>query len=262
VAKGIKYVQLEAAKFLTDRAYQRMSLAERGLYTYLIFVLYDEEGSLEFDPAELADLCRASEDEFNQAWEGISKKFILKGKKLSHKKVTEQIKKATKRRKDAEAAAVKSWEKRRNGDESAMRGQCEGNATAMRPQCEGNANISEVKGSKGKGREGKGGEGKKLPRDDFYAALFQAYEDMFAHIPGQRDKDRLKVLAEEKFTPIELRQAQDDLPDKFKFAPRVVLDRACENRRGETIKTKKKVNPFAPDFENPLSEKILREGKQ
>ena len=46
-----------------------MSLAERGLYTHLLFRQW-QDGRLEFNPKKLSVLCACSEAEFAAMWEG------------------------------------------------------------------------------------------------------------------------------------------------------------------------------------------------
>ena len=52
-----------------------MSLAERGLYTHLLFRQW-QDGRLQFNPEKLSILCACSESEFLEIWEGIKHKFI------------------------------------------------------------------------------------------------------------------------------------------------------------------------------------------
>lgn len=105
----IKYVQLEAADFLSDPDFQLMSAAERGIYTSIIFYMYGNEGKILDDPEQIKRLTNANED-FEKQWENVRKRFIsiseagLRGSRrysdkkiyLTHKRVRKELIKAKK----------------------------------------------------------------------------------------------------------------------------------------------------------------------
>ena len=61
--------------YLSNTDVLLMSLAERGLYTHLLFRQW-QDGRLEFDTRNLSILCACSEPEFIEQWEGIKHKFV------------------------------------------------------------------------------------------------------------------------------------------------------------------------------------------
>ena len=61
--------------YLSNTDVLLMSLAERGLYTHLLFRQW-QDGRLEFDTRDLSILCACSEPEFIEQWEGVKHKFV------------------------------------------------------------------------------------------------------------------------------------------------------------------------------------------
>ena len=69
-----------------------MSLAERGLYTHLLFRQW-QDGRLEFNSKDLSVLCACSESEFLELWEGIKGKFHTDSDGRIYNKRAESVKK-------------------------------------------------------------------------------------------------------------------------------------------------------------------------
>ena len=61
--------------YLSNTDVLLMSLAERGLYTHLLFRQW-QDGRPVFDTRKLSILCACSEPEFIEQWEGIKHKFV------------------------------------------------------------------------------------------------------------------------------------------------------------------------------------------
>jgi len=88
----IKYVQLESEAFLTDLDYITMSHAERSVYCTLIFYLTSNNGKCEYKPSALSKLCHCENvEEFEEIWQGISKKFQVRSNVIKHKRVTKEL---------------------------------------------------------------------------------------------------------------------------------------------------------------------------
>ncbi len=124
---GIQYVQLDAAAFLSDSDYQIMSAEQRGVYCSVIFYLYANGGKLLLNSpdkqlllqeinSEIALLsnCTKVGVEWEKIWHAIRKKFKIKNGVLSHKRVTEELKKAANYRKQKSLAGKKGMQHRYN----------------------------------------------------------------------------------------------------------------------------------------------------
>lgn len=93
----IKYVQLESEAFLTDLDYIIMSHAERSVYCTLIFYLTSNNGKCEYKPSALSKLCHCENvEEFEEIWQGISKKFQTRNDVIKHKRVTKELRRSKK----------------------------------------------------------------------------------------------------------------------------------------------------------------------
>lgn len=85
-----KYFQFEPAAFMSDIDFMSMTAAERGCYCTIIFCLYCNGGRIENDLATLAKICNVN---LNFDFTFILKKFKNQNGFLTHKKVSEVIKK-------------------------------------------------------------------------------------------------------------------------------------------------------------------------
>jgi uncharacterized protein YdaU (DUF1376 family) len=109
----IKYVQLEGDAFLTDLDYITMSHAERSAYCTLIFYLNSNNGKCEYKPSALSKLCHCENvEEFEEIWQGISKKFQVRSNIIKHKRVTKELRRAKQYRQAKSRAGLKGAEKR------------------------------------------------------------------------------------------------------------------------------------------------------
>ena len=109
----IKYVQLESEAFLTDLDYIIMSHAERSVYCTLIFYLTSNNGKCEYKPSALSKLCHCENaEEFEEIWQGISKKFQVRSNVVKHKRVTKELRRAKKFIQAKRRAGLKGAEKR------------------------------------------------------------------------------------------------------------------------------------------------------
>ncbi len=109
----IKFVHLESEAFLTDLDYIVMSHAERSVYCTLIFYLTSNNGKCEYKPLALSKLCHCENvEEFEEIWQGISKKFQTRNGAIKHKRVTKELRKAKKFIQAKRRAGLKGAEKR------------------------------------------------------------------------------------------------------------------------------------------------------
>jgi hypothetical protein len=112
----IKYVQLESDAFLTDLDYITMSHAERSVYCTLIFYLTSNNGKCEYKPSALSKLCHCENvEEFEEIWQGISKKFQTRNGVIKHKRVTKVLRRAKKfiqRQREAGLASARKKQQR------------------------------------------------------------------------------------------------------------------------------------------------------
>ena len=121
-----QYVQLEPSAFLTDTDYQVMTAEQRGVYCSIIFYLYANGGKLElgsktgvlvdFDNNVIALLsnCQKTGEEWNRVWSGVEKKFKIKNRVLTHKRVTEELKRAANYREKKSLAGTIGMQHRYN----------------------------------------------------------------------------------------------------------------------------------------------------
>ncbi len=114
MAKKIKYVQLEPAEVLLDFHTSRMTAEQFGCYWLIIMHLYCEAGKLDFDVKEFSLLCNCIEN-FDKVWKKIENKFQVKKNKISHKRVTSELRRAKKfiqHQRIAGLASVKARQRR------------------------------------------------------------------------------------------------------------------------------------------------------
>jgi len=110
----VKYVQLEAAAFLSDEDFQMMSDAERGIYCTVIFYLLCNDGRIKNEPEGIKKICNVN-GEFEQKWFCVKSKFYQKSTWLRHHRVDFELKIAKKRLQVAKESGVKGAEKRWGG---------------------------------------------------------------------------------------------------------------------------------------------------
>ena len=109
----IKFIHLESEAFLTDLDYIVMSHAERSVYCTLIFYLTSNNGKCEYKPLALSKLCHCENvEEFEEIWQGISKKFQTRNGAIKHKRVTKELRKAKKFIRHQRKAGLASARKR------------------------------------------------------------------------------------------------------------------------------------------------------
>ncbi len=113
MGNDLKYYQFEPGAFLEDMDFQIMSVSQRGIYISLILYLYRNNGKLPNDDRTLFKLCNSDAQTFDSDWEQIKHKFIC-NEYIEHKRVTEEIEKASNYYKKKRIAGQKSGESRRN----------------------------------------------------------------------------------------------------------------------------------------------------
>ncbi|HUW17669.1 MAG TPA: hypothetical protein VMW16_00020 [Sedimentisphaerales bacterium] len=124
---NIQYVQLEPGAFLADIDYQMMTAEERGVYCSIIFYLYANGGKLFLTEQEsdtftvtnhhqIAALsnCFKTGEEWKQIWRAVEKKFKIKKSVLTQKRVTRELARAAKYRRDKSLAGKKGMQQRYN----------------------------------------------------------------------------------------------------------------------------------------------------
>lgn len=107
----VKYVQLEAAAFLSNGDFQLMTATERGVYCTLIFYMLANDGKIKNDPKRIEQLANCDEN-FENVWKNVVKKFSDKNGYLRHKRVTKELAKAKKYLQSQRAAGVKGAKQR------------------------------------------------------------------------------------------------------------------------------------------------------
>lgn len=124
MSNGIKHVQLEPSAFLADMDYQIMSAEQRGIYCSVILYLYANDGKLQVNNADsllgdnnviaLLSNCTKTGKDFLEIWSPVAKKFKIKNGILTHKRVTEELKKAHNFKKQKSLAGKKGMQQRYN----------------------------------------------------------------------------------------------------------------------------------------------------
>jgi len=125
MANDIKYIQLEPAAFLTDIDFQMMDSEQRGVYCSIIFYLYCNNGKIELSDGQAITLlsgktsilaqisgCLKIGKEWDAIWGKIADKFQINGNILTHKRVTEELKRVVEYRKGKSEAGKKGMAKR------------------------------------------------------------------------------------------------------------------------------------------------------
>jgi len=139
----IKFVHLESEAFLTDLDYIMMSHAERSVYCTLIFYLTSNNGKCEYKPLALSKLCHCENvEEFEEIWQGISKKFQTRNGVIKHKRVTKELRKAKKFIRHQRKAGLASARKRQQG---LNRGSADATSPVQPTKTKGNVNEKEKK---------------------------------------------------------------------------------------------------------------------
>lgn len=116
----IKYIQTESAAYTSDYEWAVMTPSERGNYHSIIVFLGCSNGKLTNDKKELQSLCNESEENFDKFWEKYKHKFQCKNGKIKHKRVSREIRKARKSRRQKSLAGVASGVARRNARSTAV----------------------------------------------------------------------------------------------------------------------------------------------
>ena len=88
----LPYMPFFVADYMGSTDVRLMSLAERGAYTHLLFMNW-QEGRLQKDPKKLAKLLDCSPEEFEEVWEAIQHKFETDSKGRIYNKRVEEIRK-------------------------------------------------------------------------------------------------------------------------------------------------------------------------
>jgi uncharacterized protein YdaU (DUF1376 family) len=122
--KDIKHVQLEAGAFISDVDFQLMNAEQRGIYCSIILYLYANGGIIELNNTDITLLsdktnrlamisnCNKTGQEWKSVWGKIAHKFQINGNILTHKRVTEELKKASDFRIAKSKAGKKGMQKR------------------------------------------------------------------------------------------------------------------------------------------------------
>jgi uncharacterized protein YdaU (DUF1376 family) len=112
--KKIRYVSLEPSAFLSDVFFLSMSAEERGVYVSIILYLYENGGFLPMDKTLLGSFCNC--ENFEKVFEKIKRKFLIKNKNISHKRVLLELRRAKQISQINTRAGLKSGEARRLND--------------------------------------------------------------------------------------------------------------------------------------------------
>ncbi len=155
--KKIRYVSFEASAFISDVAFWLMNAEERGVYFTIILHLYENDGFLPMDKALLNSWCNCPN--FENVFEKIKHKFLIKNEKISHKRVLLELKRARQisqlQRENGIRGAKSRWGDDGKGNDSDM-------AKASHTDSKGITKRSEEKGSEDKSSEEKRGEAQNI----------------------------------------------------------------------------------------------------
>jgi uncharacterized protein YdaU (DUF1376 family) len=91
-----------------------MSTIERGIYSSLVFAIYEAGGRLEHKTALLASISGLTELEFSTHWSKLKSKFVQEGNYLYHKRCTLELKKTFKLTEAGRKGAEKRWKTGKN----------------------------------------------------------------------------------------------------------------------------------------------------
>ena len=121
----VKYVQLEPSAFLTDIDFQMMDAEQRGVYCSIIFYLYCNGGQIElvgntpkplledkYSILAIISGCHKTGSDWVAVWSKIAPKFEINGNILTHKRVTEELKRVLDFKKAKSEAGKISAQKR------------------------------------------------------------------------------------------------------------------------------------------------------
>jgi uncharacterized protein YdaU (DUF1376 family) len=145
--KKIRYVMLESGAFTSDVFFLSMTAEERGVYVSIILYLNQNDGFLPMDKVVLAGFCNCTN--FENVFEKIKHKFLIKDGKISHKRVLAELRRARQISQLHSANGVK-------GNETRWGKSSLGNRPAIAEQSQSNRiKRSEAKGSEDKLREEK-----------------------------------------------------------------------------------------------------------
>jgi uncharacterized protein YdaU (DUF1376 family) len=95
-----------------------MTAEERGVYCQIIFNLYESGGYLPMDKATLAGFCNCTN--FENVFEKIKHKFLIKNEKISQKRVLAELKRARQISQLQRQNGLKGMESRWGGDNKAI----------------------------------------------------------------------------------------------------------------------------------------------
>jgi len=108
--KKVKAIYLWPEDVLSDIDFQLMDAQQRGVFWTIILLLYSNNGRIEYNPGNLAELCGC--DDFENVWKKIAKKFQTRNGVIRHKRVTKELKKTKKLMQDRIKAGLKGAQKK------------------------------------------------------------------------------------------------------------------------------------------------------
>lgn len=112
-AKDIDEIRLKPGDFLEEWAEQPdWSMADFGLYWFLVCSLYRHGGKIEFEPAKYAKVARTSVSAIEKSWKKVNLKFLVDNKQIRHKRVDAELRRSRRALQTAIAAGVKGAKKR------------------------------------------------------------------------------------------------------------------------------------------------------
>jgi uncharacterized protein YdaU (DUF1376 family) len=127
--KKIRYVSLDSSAFTSDVFFLSMTAEERGVYVSIILYLNQNDGFLPMDKVLLGSFCNCTN--FENVFEKIKHKFLIKNKKISHKRVLAELRRAKQIAQVHSANGVKGneirWKNHRTGTPSAIAQQSQSN---------------------------------------------------------------------------------------------------------------------------------------
>jgi uncharacterized protein YdaU (DUF1376 family) len=143
--KKIRYVSLDSIAFTSDVFFLSMTAEEMGVYFSIILYLNQNDGFLPMDKALLGGFCNCQN--FENVFEKIKHKFLIKDGKISHKRVLQELKRAKYFSQLQSIKGLKAneirWKNSPRGDSPGMSRGCHGDATGIPKRSE--AKIREVK---------------------------------------------------------------------------------------------------------------------
>lgn len=112
----IKYVNFYSDEALSDAEVAGFTDAQYRAYWQLIFYLYSNNGKCSADYETLASICMKNPNELifqSKIWPKVRKKFRIKNRIISHKRVTKELKRARKYIQNKQRAGLMSGRVRR-----------------------------------------------------------------------------------------------------------------------------------------------------